>query len=388
MLTAYNLKMPHAVYGGENAMDNIAAIIKTLNAKKVAMFTDKGLRSLGLFGLAEDVVKTTGVSYYVLDELPPEPSYMAVQKIVDEFKVSGADLIVACGGGSVMDAAKLASVLVTDEYGVKELLDNPGMARKCVPIVLIPTTAGTGAEVTPNAIVGVPEKELKIGIVNDNMIADYVILDARLIKNLPRKIAAATGVDALAHCIECFTSNKANPFSDMYALEGCDLILNNIERACDDPEAMEEKNRMQMAAYYGGLAITASGTTAVHALSYPLGGKYHIAHGVSNAILLAPVMRFNAQDPAFRERLALAYDRCCHDKVKCETVDEKSAWMIAKMEGIVKHLDIPTSLKEFGVPESDLEGLVEAGMQVQRLLVNNMRPVTPEDARNLYLEIM
>ena len=388
MLTTYNLKMPHAVYGGENAMDNIAAIIKTLNAKKVAMFTDKGMRSLGLFGLAEDVVKTTGVSYYVLDDLPPEPSYMAVQKIVDEFKVSGADLIVACGGGSVMDAAKLASVLVTDEYGVKELLDNPGMARKCVPIVLIPTTAGTGAEVTPNAIVGVPEKELKIGIVNDNMIADYVILDARLIKNLPRKIAAATGVDALAHCIECFTSNKANPFSDMYALEGCDLILNNIERACDDPEAMEEKKRMQMAAYYGGLAITASGTTAVHALSYPLGGKYHIAHGVSNAILLAPVMRFNAQDPAFRERLALAYDRCCHDKVKCETVDEKSAWMIAKMEGIVKHLDIPTSLKEFGVPESDLEGLVEAGMQVQRLLVNNMRLVTAEDARKLYQEIM
>lgn len=388
MLTSYNLKMPHAVYGGENAMDNIAAIIKTLNAKKVAMFTDKGLRSLGLFTLAEDVVKTTGVEYYVLDELPPEPSYMAVQAIVDQFKRSGADLIVACGGGSVMDAAKLASVLVTDEYGVKELLDNPGMARKCVPIVLIPTTAGTGAEVTPNAIVGVPEKELKIGIVNENMIADFVILDARLIKNLPRKIAAATGVDALAHCIECFTSNKANPFSDMYALEGCDLILNNIEKACDDPEAMVEKNRMQMAAYYGGLAITASGTTAVHALSYPLGGKYHIAHGVSNAILLAPVIRFNAQDPAFRARLALAYDRCCHEEVKCATVDEKSAWMIAKMESIVKHLDIPTSLKEFGVPAEDLEGLVEAGMSVQRLLVNNMITLTADDARQLYQEIL
>ncbi len=388
MLTSYNLKMPHAVYGGENAMDNIATIIKTLNAKKVAMFTDKGLRKLGLFTLAEDVVKTTGVDYYVLDELPPEPSYMAVQAIVDQFKVSGADLIVACGGGSVMDAAKLASVLVTDEYGVKELLDNPGMAKKCVPIVLIPTTAGTGAEVTPNAIVGVPERELKIGIVNENMIADYVILDARLIKNLPRKIAAATGVDALAHCIECFTSNKANPFSDMYALEGCDLILNNIEKACDDPEAMAEKNRMQMAAYYGGLAITASGTTAVHALSYPLGGKYHIAHGVSNAILLAPVMRFNAKDPAFRARLALAYDRCCHEEEKASTVDEKAAWMIAKMESIVKHLDIPTSLKEFNVPAEDLEGLVEAGMSVQRLLVNNMITLTPADARALYQEIL
>jgi Alcohol dehydrogenase, class IV len=275
---------------------------------------------------------------------------------------------------------------VTDEYGVKELLDAPGMARKCVPIIMIPTTAGTGAEVTPNAIVAVPEKELKIGIVNENMIADYVILDARMIKNLPRKIAAATGVDALAHCIECFTSNKANPFSDLYALEGLDLILNNIEKACDEPDAMTEKNRMQIAAYYGGLAITASGTTAVHALSYPLGGKYHIAHGVSNAILLAPVMRFN--EPACRSRLAATYDHCCHDGSNLQTESEKSGWMISRLESIVKHLDIPTSLKEFHVSPSDLEGLVRAGMLVQRLLVNNMREVTADDARKIYQELL
>mgnify|MGYP002550367272 FL=1 len=388
MLKQYSLKMPHAVFGGENSMENIADIIKKLDARKVAMFTDKGLRKLGLFDLPEAVVKSTGVGYYVLDDLPAEPSYMAVQAVVDEFKASGADLIVACGGGSVMDAAKLASVLVTDEYGVKELLDNPGMAKKCVPIVLIPTTAGTGAEVTPNAIVGVPERELKIGIVNENMIADYVILDARLIKNLPRKIAASTGVDALAHCVECFTGNKANPFSDMYALEGCDLILNNLEAACDDPEAMEAKNKMQIAAYYGGLAITASGTTAVHALSYPLGGKYHIAHGVSNAMLLAPVMRFNAEDPVVKERLAVIYDRSCHEAEKRSSVEEKAAWVIARMEAIIRHLDIPTSLTEFNVPAEDLESLVDAGMQVTRLLNNNMRKVTPEDARAIYSQVL
>nr|WP_317407944.1 iron-containing alcohol dehydrogenase [Fournierella massiliensis] len=386
MLTSYNLKMPHAVYGGENAIDKITDILKVSGASRVAMFTDKGIEACGLFSLPEEAVKATGLPYDVLDDLPAEPSYMAVQKMVDEFKKSGADFIVACGGGSVLDAAKLASVLVTDEYGVKELLDEPGRARKCVPIVLIPTTAGTGAEVTPNAIVAVPEKELKVGIVNDNMIADYVILDARMIKNLPRSIAAATGVDALAHCIECFTSNKANPFSDLYAMEGLDLILNNIEKACDDPEAMEEKNRMQIAAYYGGLAITASGTTAVHALSYPLGGKYHIAHGVSNAILLVPVMKFN--EPFCQERFAQVYDRCCHDGSALTTVEEKSAWVINRLDAIVRHLDIPTSLKSFGVPESDLEGLVESGMQVQRLLVNNMRPVTPEDARAIYEQIL
>lgn len=387
MLSSYQLKMPHAVYGGENAMENITAIVTQSGVKHVAMFTDKGIEATGLFALPEAAVKAAGAGYDVLDDLPVEPDYQSVQKLVDQFKASGAGMIIACGGGSVMDAAKLASVLVTDEYGVKELLDNPSRAKKCVPLIMVPTTAGTGAEVTPNAIVAVPEKELKIGIVNENMIPDYVILDARMIKNLPRKIAAATGVDALAHCIECFTGNKANPFSDLYALEGLDLILNNIEKACDNPEAMQEKNRMQLAAYYGGLAITASGTTAVHALSYPLGGKYHIAHGISNAMLLAPVMRFN--ELVCQERFAAIYNRCCHDNAKTwETAAKKSAWVMSRLEQIVEHLNIPTSLKEFGVPESDLESLVNAGMQVQRLLTNNPRPVTPEDARALYKQII
>ncbi len=361
-----------------------------LPGTRALLLTSNGrsMERIGALARVTAILEERGVAVVHMGVVEPNPTVSTVMKVAARMKDERCDFLVALGGGSVMDAAKLASVLVTDDYGVKELLDNPGMAQKCVPIVLIPTTAGTGAEVTPNAIVAVPEKELKVGIVNENMIADYVILDARMIKNLPRKIAAATGVDALAHCIECFTGNKANPFSDLYALEGLDLILNNIEKACDDPDAMAEKNRMQIAAYYGGLAITASGTTAVHALSYPLGGKYHIAHGVSNAILLAPVMRFNSEHPAVKERLAVAYDRCCHENKTCTTVDEKAAWMIARLEAIVKHLDIPTSLKEFGVPAEDLEGLVESGMQVQRLLVNNMRPVTADDARKLYQEIM
>ena len=386
MLTQYNIKMPHAVYGGENSMEMITEIIRENGSKKVAMFTDKGLEKLGLFDLPKAAVEAAGVDYFVLDDLQPEPSYMAVQKLVDEFKVSGADLIVACGGGSVMDAAKLASVLVTDEYGVKELLDEPGLAKNCVPLIMVPTTAGTGAEVTPNAIVAVPEKEVKIGIVNQYMIADYVILDARMIKNLPLSIAAATGVDALCHCIECYTCNKANPFSDTFALEGLDLIMNNIESACTDPNAMEAKNMMQIGAYYGGLAITASGTTAVHGLSYPLGGKYHIPHGISNAILLMPVFRFN--EPAIRDRLALAYDRVNHGEKTATTEEEKSAWVMQRMEEIVKNLEIPTDLSGFNVPVEDLEWLVSAGLEQQRLLTNNKRLVTADDARAIYKQVL
>ena len=388
MLTKYNLKMPHAVFSGEDALEKIRDIFAENNVKRLAVFSDKGIEGAGLLDLPMAEVKKTGVEYTILDDLPAEPTYMEAQKLVDQCKEYGADFIMAVGGGSVQDTAKLASILMTDEYGIKELLDEPGRAKKCIKTLMIPTTAGTGSEATPNAIVAVPEKQLKVGIVNTNMIADYVILDAVMIKKLPRKIAAATGVDALAHAIECWTSNKANPFSDIFAMQALDMILNNIERACDDPEAMDAKNKMQIASFYAGVAITASGTTAVHALSYPLGGKYHIAHGVSNAILLTPVMRFNARNAAFRERLALAYDRCCHEEVKCGTVDEKAAWMIAKMEAIVKHLDIPTSLKEFNVPAEDLEGLVEAGMSVQRLLVNNMVTLTPDDARKIYQEIL
>lgn len=386
MLTKYQLMMPHAVFSGKDALEKIPEILAENKVRRLAVFADKGIEAAGLLELPMAQVRKSGVDTVILDDLPAEPSYLEAQKLVDQCKASGADFILAVGGGSVMDTAKLASILMTDEYGIKELLDTPGRAKKCIKTLMIPTTAGTGSEATPNAIVAVPEKQLKVGIVNTSMIADYVILDAVMIKHLPRKIAAATGVDALAHAIECWTSNKANPFSDLYALQALDMILNNIKRACDDPEAMDAKNQMQLASFYAGVAITASGTTAVHALSYPLGGKYHIAHGVSNAILLVPVMKFN--EPVCQEKFAQAYDRCVHGEHTCKTVEEKSAYMIQWMEEIVKHLDIPTSLKEFGVPAEDLEGLVKAGMEVTRLLVNNMREVTPDDARAIYQQIL
>ena len=305
--------------------------------KKAAVFTDKGIRSAGLLDPVLEQLQKAQAAFCVLDDLPPEPSYGQVQKLVDACRAEGADMILAVGGGSVMDTAKLSGVLLD-------------------------------------------------GIVSDAMIADNVLLDPLMIKNLPRKIAAATGVDALAHAIECYTSNKANPISDTFALEALDMILNNILPACDSADAVSQKSAMQLASFYAGVAITASGTTAVHALSYPLGGKYHIAHGVSNAILLAPVMRFNA--PACPERFAAAYDRCVHGEKTCVTQEEKTEFMLRWLEKIVRHLEIPTSLSAFGVPASDLETLVAAGMQMTRLLNNNLRPVTADDARAPYRRIL
>ncbi len=229
-----------------------------------------------------------------------------------------------------------------------------------------------------------PEKDTKIGIVNNALIADAVILDVKMIQNLPPKVASGPGVDTLCHAIECFTSTKANPFSDTFALDALQLTMDNLEKSCLEKGNLEAKRAMQLASFYGGIAITAAGTTAVHALSYPLGGKYHVPHGVSNAILLIPVMKFNK--PAIAERLAIAYDRCLHGDA--QTVDAKADAMIARMEEIVRNLNIPTKVADLGVTDPDIDFLVEAGMQQQRLLVNNMREVTPEDARALYEQII
>lgn len=385
MLKDYQLKMPKNIHAGEHALEQLKAIISK-GVKKIVIFTDKGILGTGLVDLPKSIIEEAGITYKIISDIPAEPNYHEAQAMVDEFKKEQADFIIAIGGGSVMDVAKLASILATDEYTVKDLLDEPLLATKQITSLMIPTTAGTGAEATPNSIVGVPEKDLKIGIVNPEMIADYVLLDSRMIKNLPQPIAAATGVDALCHAIECFTSAKANPISNTFALEALDLIMNNIIEACTNPEALKAKSDMLLGSFYAGVAITSSGTTAVHALSYPLGGKYHIAHGVSNAMLLTPVMKFN--EPAIKELLAVAYDRVVKDGNRELSIAEKSAYMINQLEEIVQVLEIPTSLKTFDVPEEDLDGLVAAGMEVTRLLVNNKREVTPEDARKIYLEIL
>lgn len=381
----YVLKMPHAVYSGTNALGCMKEAFGD-NIRKVAVMTDKGIASAGLLERPLDNIKKLGLKTAVINDLAAEPTYNQVQHTVDAFKASGADYIVAVGGGSVMDAAKLTSVLANAEYGIQDLLDNPSMANKMVRTLMIPTTAGTGAEATPNAIVAVPEKKIKVGIVNDSMIADAVILDPQMIRGLPRQIAAATGIDAMCHAIECFTSKKKTPFSDFFALQAFRMILENIERACDEPDALMEKNNMLMASFYAGVAITASGTTAVHALSYPLGGRYHIAHGISNAILLMPVMRFN--EPACRSLLAEAYDWMGMGDDGEITIEEKSERVLGRMDEIVNHLNIPKNLRPWHVEKEDLDVLVEAGMGVQRLLANNMREVAAEDARRIYQEIL
>ena len=320
----------------------------------------------------------------VLSGISPEPDIHEVARNAELFRSWNVQLIIAIGGGSVIDTAKLLSVLDTDEYTVYDLLKAPEKARNITPIIIIPTTAGTGAEATPNAIVAIPEQQTKIGIVNNALIGKTVILDAEMLSSIPRKIAAATGADALCHAVECFTSKKATPFSDLFAMEAFRLIEKNLENVCGE-NTPEARTDMLTAAFYAGIAISASGTTGVHALSYPLGGRYHVPHGIANAVLLMPVMRFN--EPACRDRFALLYDRIRPGQ-PLTTNAEKSAWILQRMQQIIENIGIKPSLKEYGVSRKDIESLADSAMQVTRLLNNNLRPITLDDAKNIYEQIM
>lgn len=380
----FGMTLPGQVYAGEGSMAAAAEIIRKERAKKAALFTDKGVRNSGALDGLTAILEREGVSCRVFDQVPSEPDYRQVQEIADAFCREPCGLIIAAGGGSVMDTAKLVSVLADGRHQVEELLEEPSLARKTVPTLMIPTTAGTGAEATCNSIVAVPEKELKVGIVSKEMMTDYVILDASVLKDLPFRIAANTGMDALCHALECYISNKANPFSDTFALAALEMIFSNIEKACRGD--MEGKKQMLTAAFYGGIAIAASGTTAVHALSYPLGGKYHIPHGEANAMLLAPVMRLNEE--ACRGRLAAVYDKALSDGGEELSEKEKSQAVIRKLEELTARLEIPTSLNRYGITREDAEDLVKAGMDVKRLLDNNPKIVTEEDARNIYLGLI
>ena len=384
-MPAYQIRIPSCVYAGEGSVGKLKEIIQKEAAKSVLVFTDKGIVATGLLKLVTDELEELGVRYTVFDDLKAEPAYTDVERVLEDVKKAEGDFIVAMGGGSVMDAAKLVSLLKGAPYTVRDLLKDPSIAQKYLKSVMIPTTCGTGAEATCNAIVAIPEEETKKGIVNNAMIPDYVILAARPIAKLPPHIVAATGVDALAHVVECYTSKKATPLSDTYALAGAKLIFANIRRAYENPDDMEAKSAMLLGAFYGGIAITGSGTTAVHALSYPLGGKYHIAHGVSNAILFAHVMEYNLE--ACRVQLAGLCDAIAPELYGAGE-DEKARYVIDQIADIVKTTQIPTDLSGFGVRMEDLDFLVTAGSQQTRLLVNNRRELSLDDIRAIYLKVL
>jgi alcohol dehydrogenase class IV len=375
--------LPRRVIAGEGSTSEILNIIKESELNNILLLADGGAYKAGSIAKIEEML--SGFNVTLINDAPPEPEYKQVLEIYNRMKDDNIELIVAVGGGSIMDTAKILSVLSTNPDYAEDLL-NPDLIRnRGLLTIFVPTSAGTGSEATQNSIVVVPEEELKVGLVNSNFIPDYVILDAEMTLKLPPSVTAATGVDAFCHAIECFISKKSNPFSDMYALKAINLISKNLRKAYTDGTDISARENMLLAAFYGGLCIASSSTVAVHALSYPLGGKYRVPHGVSNAILLPFIMEYNADHVLDRFKdVAIAMELDIENKSDEEIGD----LVVEEIFNLTKDLNIPNNLKDYGITLEDLDGLVEAAAGVTRLLDNNPKIMSKEDIRNIYMRLM
>ncbi len=381
----YLLLNPGRVHAGAGSLSQLTELAAYFSARRVLVVTTRSIAQM--IDAPRRALEAAGLAVTVIDSTPPEPEVADVQAIEAAARAAGTfDLVVGIGGGSAMDVAKILAVLLAHNLDLRDVLSKKvDITARGLPTVMVPTTSGTGAEATPNSIILVPEDELKIGIVSPRLLPDAVILDPLLTLSLPPDVTASTGMDALTHAIECYCSKKGNAFSDLYALEAIRLIGRSIRRAFANGQDVAAREDMLMGAYWGGVCIATSSTTAVHALAYPLGGKYRMAHGLSNAILLPSVMAFNqvgneVRFAAMARAMGLAVDG----------LDDAAAAdaFVQALRQLNTDLNIPNSLQGFGIAASDIDGLVEGASKVTRLLDNNPRTMAREDMRRIYADLL
>ena len=374
------------VLAGAGSLARLADLVAERRARHVLVVCSRHVTADRLLDPAHATLEAAGVKITVIDSTPPEPEVADVEAVLNKARAVGTpDLVVGLGGGSAIDVAKIIAILLAHPVDLRAMLTGTPVPGRGLPTVMIPTTAGTGAEATPNSIILVPEDALKIGIVSPHLLPDAVILDPLLTMTLPPAVTASTGMDALTHAIECYCSKKSNPFSDLYALEAIRLIGRSLRRAFQDGRDVEARQDVLLGAYYGGVCIATSSTTAVHALAYPLGGAYRVPHGLSNAILLPAVMAFNLVGNEARfAAMARALD------LPVTGLDDRRAGeaFVHALEQLNVDLQIRTRLRDVGVTEGDLDALVAGAAKVTRLLDNNPRPMTREDMRAIYAAML
>ncbi|MGK9175309.1 iron-containing alcohol dehydrogenase [Yokenella regensburgei] len=364
---------------GAGAIPSLAPLLA--GKKNLLLVSDANVIKLEATRQILALLTAEGRQVQIIDTVPPEPSQHDVATIMASAPASAIDLVVGIGGGSVLDVTKLLSVLHhPGSPGLEALLEGVKPTER-IASLLIPATAGTGSEATPNAILAIPEQDTKIGIISPVLLPDYVALLPELTTSMPAHIASSTGIDALCHLIECFTATIANPVSDNVALTGLRKLLHNIETAVNEPNNLVARLEMLWASYYGGAAITHAGTHLVHALSYPLGGKYHLPHGVANAILLAPCMK--VVRPHAVEKFAEVWDLVPGADTSLNN-EEKSHALVQFFADLVRRLKLPDNLESLGVPRADIPSLADAALNVKRLMNNAPCTVSHDDVQAIY----
>jgi len=352
-----------------------------LGVTRPLLVTDPGLMAIGLVQPVLAALEKAGCAPLVFDQVredPPEATVLAAVALAHSANVDG---VIAVGGGSSMDVAKVVAVLLRGEQTLPDIYGVGKVTGGRLPLVLVPTTAGTGSEVTPVAIITTGETT-KAGVSSPVLLPDIAVLDASLTLGLPPTVTAMTGVDAMVHAIEAYTSrHKKNPLSDNLALQALHLLSRNIRTAVHEGGNRQARESMLLGACLAGQAFANAPVAAVHALAYPLGGHYHIPHGLSNSLVLPAVLEFNApQASALYAELA---DVVLGAPV-AGSAEAKTVALIAALRRLIGDVALPATLQQAGVREYDLEMLATDAMLQQRLLVNNPRDVSYEDALAIY----
>jgi alcohol dehydrogenase len=311
-----------------------------------------------------------------------EPEIALFDQVMAAARTSRPDVVLGVGGGSPLDVSKLVAALYDAAQPIREVFGIGLLKRRALPLVCIATTAGTGADVSPNAILLYEAEKLKKGVVSPHLVPDLAICDPELTYSMPPAVTAATGIDALVHCMEAYANKHAHPTVDVYALEGIRRIGRSMETAVRDGKNRAARADVMLGALYGGLCLGPVNTAAVHALSYPLGGEFRIPHGVANSLLMPHVFRFNL--PAMPGRYAdIAVALGCAPQANALATAEAGLQRLTEMSA---HCGIPQRLRDVGVPESELPRLAGEAMKVTRLLKNNPRDLTAADAEKIYRE--
>ncbi len=377
----YKLTMPKMIRFGVGALETLADELINWGTSTALVITDAGVNKAGLVEPIKEQLTKAEVEASIFTGSEIEPTLSKLDTIADEYRKKRFDILLAVGGGSSIDTAKGLSVLMThggkgiDYLGI-DLVPGP-----CIPVVAVPTTAGTGSEATNIAIFGDTERQLKLAIVSPYIFPRLSLVDPTLTYGCPANVSAASGLDALVHAIECYTGKKANTFTDALALEAISLIAGSLRTAVADGSNEEARNHMSEAAMLGGIMIVNSGTTAVHAMAYPLGARFHVPHGVANSLLLPYVMEQNFCSNL--EKFAMIA-KAMGEETDGLSLREAAMRAVVAVKDISNDVGVPQRLRELDVPQDALDGMAVATMEVTRLMSNNPKELSLDDVRAIW----
>lgn len=369
-------------YTGWGCLNQLLPEVERFKATNILIVTDPFLKELGLADKVQQPLRTKGYATTIYTDIAPEPPLAIGEKLVDFTRKHQFDLVIGLGGGSALDLAKLAAVLAVHDGKVADYLNLTGtkaLEHKGLPKILIPTTSGTGSEVTNISVLSLDTT--KDVVTHDYLLADSAIVDPELTISLPPKVTAATGVDALTHAIEAYVSVNANEVTDALALQAIRLISGSIRTAVLEGENKQARSDMSYGSYLAGLAFFNAGVAGVHALAYPLGGQFHIAHGDSNAVLLPYVMGYIRQSCEKRmkdilDAMGLSSAYLSQEEASYNCVDA--------LKQLVQDVKIPSTLKGFNIPEESLEQLTDDATKQTRILARSPMPLEREDIYAIY----